>query len=97
MGVIKEEDLIHFEMNITFYYHECEVTLRKINQIYLINITGISNFGNLISASRSFKKKVDRKSVINYLEGELENIEGVYQDIVSKEFGMDNNISKNKS
>ena len=92
--VIKEEDLIHFEMNISFYYHECEVTLKKINQIYLITITGISNFGNLISASRSFRKKVDREAVIDFLKGELGNIEEVYQDIVSKEFGMDDNIIK---
>ena len=94
MGIIKEEDLIHFEMNISFYYHECEVTLKKINQIYLITITGISNFGNLMSVSRSFKKKVDRKIVIDYLKGELENIERVYKDVLNKEFGMNNTIGE---
>ena len=93
---IGEEDLINFEMDITFYYKNCEVTLKKINQTYLIKITGISNFGNLLSASRSFKKKVNRKTVINYLKGELENIEKVYKDVLNKEFGMDDNISEKK-
>ena len=79
MGVIEEKDLIHFEMSIVFFYKDCEVTLKKVNQIYLIKITGISNFGNLLSASKAFKKKVNRKIVINYLKGELENIEKVYK------------------
>ena len=96
MGVIEEKDLIHFEMDIVFYYKNCEVTLKKINQIYIIKITGISNFGNLLSASKAFKKKVNRKIVINYLKGELENIEKVYKDVLNKEFGMDDNISEKK-
>ena len=96
MGVIEEKDLIHFEMSIVFFYKDCEVTLKKVNQIYLIKITGISNFGNLLSASKAFKKKVNRKIVINYLKGELENIEKVYKDVLNKEFGMDDNISEKK-
>ena len=94
MGVIEEKDLIHFEMSIKFYYNDCEATLKKTNQIYLIKITGISNFGNLLSASRAFKKKVNRETVIDYLKGELENIEKVYQDVLNKEFGMDDNIGE---
>jgi len=96
VGVIEEKDLIHFEMSIVFFYKDCEVTLKKVNQIYLIKITGISNFGNLLSASKAFKKKVNRKIVINYLKGELENIEKVYKDVLNKEFGMDDNISEKK-
>ena len=89
---IEEKDLINFEMGITFYYKDCEVTLKKVNQIYIIKITGISNFGNLLSASRVFKKKVNRKIVIDYLEREMENIHKVYQSVLNKEFGMNNSI-----
>jgi len=89
---IEEKDLINFEMNIVFYYKDCEVTLKKLNQIYIIKITGVSDFGNLLSASRTFKKKVNRKTVIDYLKSELENIEKVYQNVTSKEFSMDNSI-----
>ena len=89
---IEEKDLINFEMNIVFYYKDCEVTLKKLNQIYIIKITGVSDFGNLLSASRTFEKRVNRKTVIDYLKGELENIEEVYQNVTSKEFSMDNNI-----
>jgi len=90
---IKEDDLIHFEMTIGFYYKDCEVTLKKINHIYLIKVTGVSDFGNILSASRTFKKKVNRKLVIDYLKGETENIEKVYDSVLSKEFGMNNNIT----
>ena len=93
---IGEEDLINIEMDITFYYKNCEVTLKKINQIYIIKITGISDFGNLLSASRVFRKKVNRKIVIDYLEREIENIQKVYESILNKEFGMDDNISEKK-
>ncbi|MBE3138920.1 MAG: hypothetical protein IMZ63_03805 [Actinobacteria bacterium] len=93
MGVIEEKDLIHFEMSIVFFYKDCEVTLKKVNQIYFIKIIGISDFGNLLSASRVFEKKVDRKIVIDYLEREIENIHRVYESVLSKEFGMDNNIN----
>ena len=89
---IEEKDLINFEIGITFYYKDCEVTLKKVNQIYIIKITGISNFGSLLSASRVFKKRVNRKTVIKYLKGELENIEKVYKDVLNKEFGMNNSI-----
>ena len=92
MGVIEEKDLIHFEMSIVFFYKDCEVTLKKVNQIYIIKITGISDFGNLLSASRAFKKKVNRKIVIDYLEREIENIDKVYESLLNKEFGMNNNI-----
>ena len=92
MGVIEEKDLIHFEMSIVFFYKDCEVTLKEVNQIYIIKITGISDFGNLLSASRAFKKKVNRKIVIDYLEREIENIDKVYESLLNKEFGMNNNI-----
>ena len=89
---IEEKDLIHFEMDIVFYYKECEVTLKKINQIYFIKITGISDFGNILTASRVFKKRIDRKSVIDYLKSEIKNIHRVYESVLSKEFGMNNNL-----
>ena len=92
VGVIEEKDLIHFEMSIVFFYKDCEVTLKEVNQIYIIKITGISDFGNLLSASRAFKKKVNRKIVIDYLEREIENIDKVYESLLNKEFGMNNNI-----
>ena len=93
MGMgIKEEDLIHFEMDIAFYYKNCEVAFKKINQIDIIKITGISDFGNLLSVSRTFEKKICCKFVINYITSEIENIEKVYQAVLDKEFGMSDHI-----
>ena len=89
---IKEKDLISFEMTIVFYYKDCEVNLKKYNQIYDIRVTGISDFGNILSASRVFKKTVNRKIVIDYLNREMENIERVYNSVLNKEFGMNDRI-----
>jgi len=90
---IKKKDLIHFEMTIRFFYKDCEVTLKKLNQIYIIIITGISDMGNLLSASRVFRKRVNRQSVINYLDSEIDNIEKVYGNVLKKEFGMNDRIN----
>ena len=90
---IEEKDLISFEMSIVFFYKDCEVTLKKVNQIYIIKITGISDFGNLLSASRVFRKKVNRKMVIDYLKREIKNIHDVYESVLNKEFGMNNHLS----
>lgn len=90
---IKKEDIISIETTMLFYYKGCEVSLKKSNQIYEIKVTGVSDFGNIIVASRVFRKKVDRESVIDYLNGEMKNIERVYNSVLDKEFGMDDKIS----
>lgn len=91
---IKKEDIISFEMTIIFYYKDCEVSIKKYNQIYNIRVTGISNFGNILSATRVFRKPVNRKRVIDYLNEEIKNIERVYNSVLNKEFGMNDRISQ---
>ena len=49
--------------------------------------------GNLLSASRVFRKRVNRQSVINYLDSEIDNIEKVYGNVLKKEFGMNDRIN----
>ena len=89
---IEEKDIISLELNIVFYYRDCEVTLNRMNQLYIIKVSGISDFGNLLFASRSFIKEVNRKMVLDFLKGILEDIKEVYQSVINKEFGMDNHI-----
>ena len=92
MDSIEAKDLIHFEMTIVFFYKDCEVTLKRVDQISIMKITGISDFGNLLSASRVYRKKVNRKVVIKYLESEMENVKKVYQSVLNKEFTKHDNI-----
>ena len=92
MDSIEAKDLIHFEMTIVFFYKNCEVTLKRVDQISIMKITGISDFGNLLSASRVYRKKVNYKVWAKYLESEMENIKKVYQSVLNKEFTVNNNI-----
>ena len=92
--MIKKKDLINIELTIVFYYKDCEVSFKRYNQIYNIKVTGISDFGNIISATRVFRKLVNRKRVINCLNEEIKNIERVYQIVSKKEFGMNNKVSQ---
>jgi len=89
---IKEDDLISCDISIVFYYKNCEITLRKLSQVCIIKITGISDFGNLISVSRVFRKKHNRKLVLEHLKSEINNIKKVYKSILDKEYGANNHI-----
>ena len=50
---IKKKDIISFEMVTTFYYKNCEVTLKKYNNITTIKIVGLSDMGNLLIDSQT--------------------------------------------
>lgn len=90
---IKKEDVISFEMVAVFYYKNCEVTLRKYNNITVIKIVGLSDIGNLLIDSQTFIKKVEDKLIIKWLENEMGNIKKVYKNVTSKEYGNNDNFS----
>ena len=90
---IKEKDIISFEMVTIFYYKNCEVTLRKYNDITVIKIVGISDLGNLLIDSQPFIEKIDKGEIANCLcKSEIKNIKKVYEAILNKEYGNNNNF-----
>ena len=93
---IKKEDIISFEMVTVFYYKGCEVTLRKYNDIAVIKIVCLSDIGNLLIDSQTFIKKVEDELIIRCLENEMKNIEKVYKNVASKEYGNNDNFSFKK-
>ena len=79
MGQIIEEDIISFEMITVFYYKNCEVTLKKYNNINVIKMVGLSDMGNLLIESQTFMKRAEIELIIKGLETDMENVEKVYK------------------
>lgn len=97
MGQIDKEDIISFEMVTTFYYKNCEVTLRKYNNITIIKMVGLSDMGNLLIDSETFIKELGSELIIKCLKNEMGNIEKVYKNVVNKEYGNHNNFYLKKT
>jgi hypothetical protein len=97
VGQINKEDIISFEMVTTFYYKNCEVTLRKYNNITIIKMVGLSDMGNLLIDSETFIKELEIGLIIKYIKNEIRNIEKVYKNVVNKEYGNSNNFSLRKT
>ena len=93
---IKKEDIISFEMVSVFYYKNCEVTLRKYNNIAVIKIVCLSDIGNLLIDSQTFIKKLEDGLIIKCIENEIKNIKKVYKTVASKEYGNNDNFSLKK-
>ena len=89
---INKEDIISFEMVTAFYYRNCEVTLKKYNNITVIKMVGLSDMGNLLIDSQTFIKKVGNELIIKGLENEIGNIEKVYKNLSKKEYGNHDNF-----
>ena len=93
---INKEDIISFEMVATFYYKNCEVTLRKYNNITVIKMVGLSDIGNLLIDSQTFIKKVEDELIIKCIKNEIKNIKKVYKTVKNKEYGNHDNFSFKK-
>lgn len=79
-------------MVVVFYYKDCEATLKKFNSITTVKVVGLSDMGNLLIDSKTFKKKIKGELIVKYLENEIGNIEKVYKNVVNKEYGKDDNF-----
>ena len=97
VGQINKEDIISFEMVTVFYYKNCEVTLKKYNNISVIKMVGVSDMGNLLIDSKTFIKKVEDELIVRCLENEIKNIEKVYETVTNKEYGEHDNFYLKKT
>ena len=93
---INEEDIISFEMVAAFYYKNCEVTLKKYNNITVIKMVGLSDLGNLLIDSQTFMKKAEIELIIKGLETDIANVEKVYKTLETKEYGNHDNFHLKK-
>ena len=93
----KEEDVISFEMIIKFYYKDCEVILKKLNNILDISVINITPNGFIAEINKTFICGKNYKHFLEYLDTVIDFVEEIYQEIKRKESNFNNNtfISNN--
>ena len=83
---IVTNNIISFEMIVKLHYKNCEMTFKKIDQVYKINAIDITEKGYIVEFSETFltKKKV-YPNLLNYLNNVVDqDISMVYQKLKSK-------------
>jgi len=93
----KEKDIISFEMTIKFYYKNCEVTFKRLNNVLDISIINITSNGFIAEINKTFICGKNYKNFLEYLDTMIDLIEEIYQEIKGKEGNFNNNtfISNN--
>lgn len=89
---VKEKDIISFQMTLKFFYKKCEVTFRKFNGVNVVHVIGLSNFGNILEQSNTVAEKMKFDMIMDCIKHDCHLIEDVYQSLVNKEFGKENQI-----
>ena len=51
---ITDSNIISFEMNVKLYYKNCEMTLKRSDQIYIIAAVAITEKGYIVEFSETF-------------------------------------------
>ena len=98
MGV-NVNDIILFEMTCKFNYKNCEVTVKKINNIVDVGIVAISGKGYIIEKHKTIiinQGKFNRE-LIKYIEHKSNYIEEMYQSIIKKGVANDSKIREFKA
>ena len=83
---ITNSNIISFEMNVKLNYKDCEMNLKKIDQIYSIYLKDITPSGYIVEFSETFlAKKKQYPNLLNYLNNIInEDIETTYQKLIAK-------------
>jgi len=84
-----DSNIIAFEMNVKLQYKNCEMTLKKTDQVYIIDAVDITEKGYIVEFSETFlaKKKV-YPNLLNYLN----NVVDLDFDIVYKKLQNKKNL-----
>lgn len=93
MGV-NADDIISFEMTCKFDYKNCEVTVRKFNNIVDVGIVSISEKGYIIEKHKTViidPGKFNRELAI-MVEHKLGFVERIYQSVTKKGIANDSKI-----
>ena len=95
---ITNKDIISFEMTVKLQYKNCEMTFKKTDQVYTIDVVDITEKGYIIEFSETFlaKKKI-YPNLLNFLNNVVDQeLNIVYQKLkVKKKFS--NKIRSNNN
>lgn len=83
---ITNNNIIAFETTVKFQYKNCEMTLKKTNQVCTIDAVDITKKGYIVEFSETFlaKKKV-YPNLLNFLNNVVDqDLDEVYQKLIAK-------------
>jgi len=94
VGVITTDDIINFEMTCKFSYKDCEVTVRKFNNIVDVGIVAISEKGYIIEKHKTvvIDQGKFNQEMIKYIERKADYIEEIYNSVIKKCVANDSKI-----
>ena len=83
---IINNNIISFEMNVKLNYKNCEMTFKKINQVYIIDAIDITEKGYIVEFSETFlAKKKTYPDLLNFLNNVVDrDLNMVYQKLKMK-------------
>ena len=87
---IENNNIISFEMNVKLNYKDCEMNLKKIDQVYIISAVDITEKGYIVEFSETFlEKKKSYPNLLNLLNNLDRDLNIVYQKLISKKKFVD--------
>ena len=87
---IKTNNIISFEMTVKLQYKNCEMTLKKTDQVYIINAVDITERGYIVEFSETFlEKKKTYPNLLNFLNNLDQDLNIVYQKLINKKKFVD--------
>ena len=87
---IKINNIISFEMTVKLQYKNCEMTLKKTDQVYIINAVDITEKGYIVEFSETFlEKKKGYPNLLNFLNNLDQDLNIVYQKLITKKKFVD--------
>ncbi len=83
---ITNNNIISFETTVKFQYKNCEMTLKKVDQVYTINVVDITKKGYIVEFSETFlAKKKTYPNLLNFLNNVVDqDLDEVYQKLKAK-------------
>ena len=87
---IKTNNIISFEMTVKLQYKNCEMTLKKTDQVYIIDAVDITEKGYIVEFSETFlEKKKAYPNLLNFLNNLDQDLNIVYQKLINKKKFVD--------
>ena len=87
---IVNNNIISFEMTVKLQYKNCEMTLKKTDQVYIINAVDITEKGYIVEFSETFlEKKKAYPNLLNLLNNLDQDLNIVYQKLITKKKFVD--------
>ena len=87
---IKTNNIISFEMTVKLQYKNCEMTLKKTDQVYIINAVDITERGYIVEFSETFlEKKKTYPNLLNFLNNLDQDLNIVYRKLINKKKFVD--------